>query len=202
MPENGPPSQQTKAAMEALEQAFRNQSAADFALLDLFAQAEAERARRLTAAESLLAKAPDQDANLLSDLRLERDQSAKFARGVTALLRRVQGWPRPESGQIAILGQVVNAAGAPVQGVTAQLSGPTAQQDRRIGKARTNEMGDFALLVGVCELEVRTGQEADWQIVVVNAKGETVAAKTVALDPSGDQISFVPIQLSVAPAKT
>src|SRR5262249_34019025 len=127
--------------------------------------------------------------------------SAKFAKWVAELLQRVQAWPRPESGQLAIFGQVVNATGAPVQGVIAQLSGPTAEHPRRLGKARTNEWGDFALLVGVCELEVPREQKAAWQVVVLNARGETIAGKAESLDPSTNLLSCVLIQLDAAPAK-
>jgi hypothetical protein len=195
MPDESPLPPEMEAALEGLGEALGSLPGHGLTIMEGFAQAEARRAERLSAAEPLLIREVGADDPQVGDLRRERDASLKFAHGVGATLERVKRWPRPAVGQVAVFGRVVNATGAPVAGAVVQLSGPTAQSPRQVGQARSNEQGDFALLIGVCEVEVPKGQTADWRVVVVGPKGETLAAQPVSLDPSGERLTFVLLRL-------
>ena len=130
------------------------------------------------------------------ELRTRKERSLQFAAGIQTALQRAQAVPQPATGQQAFAGQVQTADGARAQGVTVRLASTINKVTKKIGEARTNQFGDFALNIPLCELTVPADATPDWQLVVEDAAGQTLASQEVSFDPAAGLVPFVPLTLN------
>ena len=182
-------------AQRAMQQTFSGNNAAASSTLQGFAKSHQDRAARLGAAADALAKAVGTaDARVVA-MRAEQQRSLRFANGIRTALKRAEALPQPSAGQQAFAGQVQTPDGAAAQGMTVRLTSTVNNVTKKIGGAATNEFGDFALNIQLCDLAVPTGDTPDWALVVEDADGQTLATAPVTVDTSQGVIGFTSLTL-------
>jgi len=132
----------------ALERLFEELNQSRQATLGELAAAHEQRAAQLAEAAKRLATVIGENSPRVLDLIDAADAATEQQTLFTMTLKRMDSLSAikpPSPNQWLVLGRVVDTEGAPLQGITVDITDRQRQLAGKLGSAATNEFGDFAI---------------------------------------------------------
>jgi hypothetical protein len=190
--------------IQHLDKAMTDVSKSSAPALATFAKFQELRASRLNAGLERLKKEAGEKHPQYAAIKTAAEAAASMNMQFKSHAERVQNRPAPKSYEWIVSGQVLDAGGKPVEGLTVRVFDRDHKSDDFLGEDNTNGNGEFSVIFHERDFKEAGEQLPELYVTVLDAKGHVLhtTRDNVRFRAGRSEYFLIHLGRPPAPAKT